>query len=73
MKPKTKVPGGAEREPARRESPWPVHHQVMSHRSIASRKRAAAARLQARASVLLAEATDLDGRADKLLARDQGR
>jgi len=40
----------------------------MSYRSVASRKRAAAARLQDRASVLLVEAADFDARADALLA-----
>ena len=45
----------------------------MSYRSVASRKRAAAARLQGRASVLLAEAADYDSRADELLAADERR
>jgi hypothetical protein len=45
----------------------------MSLRSVASRKRSAAARLEERASALLAEAADLDGRADKLLAADETR
>jgi len=43
----------------------------MSYRSVAARKRAAAARLQDRASVLLAEAADFDARAERLLAADE--
>jgi len=45
----------------------------MSYRSVATRKRRAAERLQARASVLLAEAADFDRRAEAMLAADESR
>lgn len=48
-------------------SAWPTHGQVMIFRSVASRKRAAAARLQAHAELLLTEAAECERRADNLV------
>jgi len=52
---------------------WPTRGTLMSYRSVATRKRRAAERLQARASVLLAEAADFDRRAEAMLAADESR
>ena len=43
----------------------------MSYRSVAARKRTAAARLQERANVLLLEAAEFDRRADELQTQMQ--
>lgn len=68
MGPPNPTPGQTEGSPAGRVAAWPAGGTLMSYRSVASRKRAAAARLQDRASVLLVEAADFDARADALLA-----
>jgi hypothetical protein len=73
MKPATSTPGQTKSGPAGRAAAWPARGTLMTFRSVASRKRMAAARLQARASVLLAEAADFDGLADRLVAADDLR
>jgi hypothetical protein len=65
------TPGEADEGPAGRAAAWPDRASVMSLKSVASRKRTAAARLQGRAGVLLAEAADLDARAERLLTADE--
>ncbi len=71
MRSTTSTPGQTEGSPAGRAAAWPAGGTLMSYRSVASRKRAAAARLQDRASALLAEAADFDARADRLLTEDE--
>ena len=66
-----KAPGEAEDSPVGRSSAWPARGSIMSYRSVASRKRTAAERLQARVSALRAEAAALDERADRLLSKDE--
>jgi hypothetical protein len=62
---KIDLPGHAVRS-ADRTSDWPAHGTFISFRSVASRKRMAAARLQDRVRVLLSEADDFDRRAERL-------
>lgn len=65
------TPGEADEGPVGRAAAWPDRGSVMSLRSVSSRKRTAAARLQGRASVLQAEAAALDARAERLLTADE--
>ena len=65
------TPGEADEGPAGRAAAWPDRASVMTLRSVSSRKRTAAARLQDRASVLLAGAAALDARAERLLTADE--
>lgn len=71
MRTRTSTPGEANPSSSGRSATWPTRGSVMSYRSVASRKRAAAKRLQVRATALPTEAAALDGRADELLTANE--
>lgn len=64
-------PREAIKTPAGVPAPRATRASLMTYRSVASRKRAAATRLQIRAGALLAEAAALDGLAEQLMASDK--
>jgi len=71
MRTRTSTPGEADDSSAGRSAGWATRGSIMSIRSVASRKRTAARRLQARAIVLLNDAAALDSQAERLLSEDE--
>ena len=64
------APGEADDSPAGRVAAWPVRGSLMSYRSVASRKRTAVERLQARAQSLTAKAFVLEEHGRRLVDVD---